>query len=253
MIEGKGLERRDVPLEKILAVEPNTHSQILIQRSGRPCIQLQHRHERLCRLPETLLLVVRPCCRRRRGRAVIVVNDPANPVRILILTTKCIRNSPQPEIASDISLISRNDDIVSLAHADGNRLGGIGRDRDEVGGNDSEGVVVNRKVKVGINGAVDETDPIRATGGQGRLPVGAGFVEPHVCAVDEAGVEGRWTLCLRVSVKLTRGLMIPVIQEHNTEVFVIVGTRGAMDDDTAEDAFPSLETVVRMVPTALTR
>ena len=42
----------------------------------------------------------------------------------------------------------------------------------------------------------------------------------------------------------------PVVQEENAHIVVVVGCGRAIDDDATEDAFPSLESEMGMVPCA---
>lgn len=42
--------------------------------------------------------------------------------------------------------------------------------------------------------------------------------------------------------------MIPVVQEYMTKINIVIGTCGAIDQDSTEKSVPSLDVEVRMVP-----
>lgn len=182
-----------------------------------------------------------------------VGDDTLDVVGAVVVRAGSLGDGAHPEVVGGVGLVGSDDDVVALAHAHVEDGGGVGRDGDKVGSDDSHGVVVNHELPVGVDGSVDESHAVGGTGGPGHVEAGTGLggvavIAVDVGAVDETVVESRGTGGLGGGVELIDGLVVPVVQEDHAEVLIVVGSGGTVDDDTTEDTLPGLEGEVGVVP-----
>lgn len=133
-----------------------------------------------------------------------------------------------------------DDEVDALAHGDGDAVGGVGDDGDEVGADDGQVVAVDGELEVAIGGGIDEADAVLLAGLEDGLVLGAedalaGVVAEEgavvrVGAVDEAVLEGRGAAGARRVPEAEGGVVRPVVEEEHAEVLIVVGRRGAVED-----------------------
>lgn len=143
------------------------------------------------------------------------------------------------------------EEALTHAHAEDRRLEGL--DRHQVGRDDRHGVVVNGELEVRVDGRVDEADAVRLVLVHGdieavaRLRVAA-ILAKDVDAVDQAvGQLGR-SVGLGVGPQLVDGGVIPVAENNQAKILVVVGRGGSVNDDAAKEALPGLQSKVGVVP-----
>lgn len=201
----------------------------------------------------------------------VVANNSKNVVDVVIVRAGLLRNGAHPEVASGLG--GGDDDVVSLAHTDGEAGSLVRNDRDEVAGNNLHGVVVDGEAEVGISSTVHKTHAVAGAGNKVNLEaransssivksVGVGSVDEAVLrlgvmlAIVVLGVmEGRLlrTYSWRPAGGSLQGedsgsLLRPIVQEDVAKVLVVVCSCGAVDENTTENTVPSLNREVRVVP-----
>lgn len=205
------------------------------------------------------------------SRGGVVSNDSKNVVDVVVVRASLLRNGAHPEVASGLG--GGDDDIVTLAHTDGNAGSLIRGNGDEVTGDDLHGVVVDGEAEVGVSSTVHKAHAVAGAGNKVNfkaLANSGSIVESvGVGSVDEA-VLGLVAMLAIVSEGACGGgdikaygwragsgsfqsedsgsLLRPVVQEDVTEILVVVGSRRAVDEDTTKYTIPSLNSKVRVVP-----
>lgn len=121
----------------------------------------------------------------------VVSDNSENVVDIVVVRASLLRNGAHPEVSSRLG--GGNNDIVTLAHADGDIRSLVRSDGNKVAGNDLHGVVVDGETEVGISGTVHKTHAVAGAGSEvdleARTDNGSVVLSPGVGSVDEAVVE----------------------------------------------------------------
>lgn len=157
-------------------------------------------------------VVISACAGRIGGRA--VVNDALDIVGVVVVRAGRLRNSTEPEVRRNGSLISGDNNVVALAHGNVQNRGLVGLDGDEVHGDDSERMVIDHELEVGIDGGIDKTQSVACSLGKAGLPAltsdGTGVVV-DVRAVDQPSIKRRGSTALCLIVELIYCRMIPIV------------------------------------------
>lgn len=135
----------------------------------------------------------------------------------------------EPIVIDD--LVCGDDDIVALANANENPLSTVWNDWHEISSNDSQIVIVERKLPMIVDGCVDQAKSILLAWGQSGLEVLAPTIRVDHGAVEETVVSsGRE----REARKIRKGsLVVPVLDGHRPKIDIIVRGRRAIDDNTS--------------------
>lgn len=170
--------------------------------------------------------------RRMKGGLTAIVNDTLDGVGVVVVATESVWCCPEPEVGGYSSLIGGDDHIVSLAHANGNNLGRVWYNGNKVRCNDSQSVIVDAEVKVGVCSSIDYSEEVRCSRFDRLLPVGSESTI-HDSAIDQSSISSGWTSILGEAVLLACSKMAPVVQEEVAKVNIIVGGSRAVDDNSA--------------------
>lgn len=148
--------------------------------------------------------------------------------------------------------------IVTLADTNAEEVRCEGSDGDKVSRNDCQAVAIERDTEVGIGRSVDETElvllavlkggELKALSAADAGGVSAAGTVKNICPVDET-VLGSWgTAGLRdVPFRESCGV-VPVSERHGTEVHIVVGGGGPINNDGAGDTLSVLKGEVRVIP-----
>lgn len=195
---------------------------------------------------------------RRVSLVGLVVSDNASDVGcVAVVRAGRVPTRSQPVVAG--LGVGLDDDVVPLADADQDAVRLVGDDRDKVGGDDSQAMAVDGELKVAVGRDVDNAHTVllsslkvdfKLLATADTLLIGrAGAVE-RVCAVDEAVLhDGRTTLPGLVPQGEGLG-MRPVLEEHGSQVLVIVGRSRTVDVHGAEQPLSILQSEMTVVPGA---
>lgn len=106
-------------------------------------------------------------------------------------------------------------------------------------------MVVDGEVEMSVNSSVHQADQVRCARYKVSLEARThAAIIVRVRSVDQTVVQSWWSLSLCISVLRICSLVIPIVQEENTKVFIVIGGSGPMNENATEDAVPSLERVV---------
>lgn len=108
-----------------------------------------------------VLEIVRGSGRLISGRRVVADNSQ-NVVDVVVVRASLLRDGAHPEVASRLS--GGDNDVVTLAHANGNTGGLIRGNGDEVVGDDLHGVVVDGEAEVGVSSTVHKAHAVAGAG-----------------------------------------------------------------------------------------
>lgn len=109
--------------------------------------------------------------RRVRGAARIIAHNTGDVVGIVDGGARGYPAPAQPVVAG--VGVGLDKDIDALADGHEHAVGGVGHDRDEVRGDDGEGMAVNGELEVAVEGDVDEADAVGRAGLEDGLVLGA--------------------------------------------------------------------------------
>lgn len=213
---------------------------------------------------------------RSSGRLIsgggVVADNAKNVVNVVVVRAGLLRNGAHPEVAGGLG--GGDNDVVTLAHTDGDVGGRVGGDGDEVAGDDLHGVVVDGEAEVGVSSTVHKAHAVAGAGNKVNLEalansgsivvsVGVGSVDEAVLGlvavlaiVSDGDCGGEmwikayswWAGAGSFQSQDSGSLLRPVVQEDVTEIHVVVCSRRAVDDDTTKDTIPGLNSEVRVVP-----
>lgn len=88
------------------------------------------------------------------------MNDALDIVGVVVVRAGRLRNSTEPEVRRNGSLISGDNNVVALAHGNVQNRGLVRLDWDEVHGDDSERMVIDHELEVGIDGGIDKAQSV---------------------------------------------------------------------------------------------
>lgn len=138
----------------------------------------------------------------------LVVEDTGDVHRVLVgARARAHGDGAQPVVAR--VLVGLDNDVVALADADAEGVGGEGLDGYQVRGDDGEVVVVNGEAKVRVEGRVDEAQAGAAARGDRGLVLGAAVLV-RVGAVDQAILGGGNVASLGTLEQRVDGWVVPV-------------------------------------------
>lgn len=113
--------------------------------------------------------------------------------------------------------------------------------------------MVNRQPKQRVHRTIDKTKTVRLILLEPQLIALASLAvfvvkAKYIRAIDETIVQRRRPMYLLSGQQMMHGWMRPIVENDDTEIFIVVGARRAVDDDGAEDTVVGLEGKVRVVP-----
>lgn len=185
----------------------------------------------------------------------IVANDTGDTIGVGVVAAGGVPLCAQPVVAR-VS-VGLDNDIVTLAHANSDGIGGVGGESNKIVTNDGEVVAVNGELEVAIGSGVDNSDAVLLASLENSLPlgsvaqavgVGGGRAVVGVGAVDETALHSRRATVLG-RVPEFKGLGVaPVIEEHHAEIDIVVSSGRAVQDQAAESTLCVLQGEVAVVP-----
>lgn len=150
-------------------------------------------------------------------------------------------------------LVGVDHDVVALANRDQEPLGVVRLDRNEIGSHDLHHVVVERNADVVVDRDVDQPQAVLLALLDRDLVVRSAALGVLVRSVDENVVSRRRrATILQVlqcdGIDLEGSLVVPVVQHVRSQIDVVVGGGGTIEDHRSNDSVTVLRRKVSVVP-----
>lgn len=185
----------------------------------------------------------------------IVPNDASDTVWVEVVAAGGVPFSTEPIVPG--GSVRFDDYIVALTNAQAQGFCGVGNDRNEIVADDSEIVVVDRKLEVSVGGRVYHPEAILLASLEDSLPFGSitqtlgvrgrGAVV-GVRAVYESIFHSRRPTSLGSVPQSKRFSVAPVVEKEHTEVLIVVSRGWTVQDQASESTLCVLQTEMTMIP-----
>ena len=109
-------------------------------------------------------------------------------------------------------------------------------------------MVVDGKLEVCISGTIDETKAVTGSGNKRSFKARASIII-DVGPIDQAIVQSWWTILSSFHCQDICSRVRPIVEEEIAEIFIVICGSRAIDNDASQNAIPSLDVEMRVIPT----
>lgn len=185
----------------------------------------------------------------------IVANNTGDTIGVGVVAAGGVPLCAQP-VVSSLS-VGLDNDIITLAHANLDGIGGVGDESNKIVANNSEAVAVNGELEVSVGSGVDNSDAVLLASLENSLPLGSvtqavgvsgGRAVEGVGAVDEAVLHSRRATVLDRVPQFESLRVAPVVEEHHAEILIVVSGGRTVQDQASESTLCVLQSEVTVVP-----